>query len=251
MFKQLKIDGTIMKGELSTTNSEHPAIRVLEANLFSGIGGVNIPKQEDDGSVKNCTFGNNISHCTFINMNNTIINGGCSGMVISDIHNSRINARGARDSIVEHVYDSDVDISAATTTASYNTETAPRTTPTSATASDMVRDIAEEDAPPAAKKPREFKSAYGIGILDKCHKLGLLDKDYQPLDILEPYEIALLADKLGELLHIDNKWKKIGDYWGKDNNNLRVTAAKYKKPNNGNFYKKYTKFKTKFLTKIY
>ena len=100
------------------------------------------------------------------------------------------------------------------------------------------------------KMPKAFTSSWGKGTLDECVKMGLLNKDYKPVEILDSWEIALLADHLGTLLHIDTKWKTIGDYWRLNNDNLRVTATKYKDSNNSNLYRKYTNFNAKYLSKI-
>lgn len=74
--------------------------------------------------------------------------------------------------------------------------------------------------------PKTLQSEKAKNILVFLVKNGVLDDNWQPSAELGKELLAILAYKLGEVLHINAKWKFFGGLWNKKPQNLRKNYNK-------------------------
>lgn len=70
-------------------------------------------------------------------------------------------------------------------------------------------------------KPRELTSNRGNGMLGELVKEKLLTADWQPVEGVAEWKLAVIAHKVGEELKIDDFWQQFGELWGRKPENMR------------------------------
>lgn len=69
---------------------------------------------------------------------------------------------------------------------------------------------------PSWANSRRAKALLGIAVDE-----GLIDGHYQPLDDTPMWKLGGLADRIGDVLELDNKWLRFGELWDRKKEALR------------------------------
>ena len=110
---------------------------------------------------------------------------------------------------------------------------------------DMGMQIVDTAEPKTAGvMPDVFKTNRAKGAFEPLVTGGYLTEDYRPTDGVKEWELALIAQKVAEVLEIKNVWRVFGDYWGKRPDTLRTYY------NNKTYTEDKKNFEKKLLNKI-
>jgi len=71
--------------------------------------------------------------------------------------------------------------------------------------------------------PEVLKTEEATTLLDKLKSAGLLDEEYQPINLSRAFK-AVLANTIAAELNIEKKWKVFEEFW-----NIRALASAYTK----------------------
>ena len=69
--------------------------------------------------------------------------------------------------------------------------------------------------------PRELTSNRGNGMLGELVKEKLLTTDWQPVEDVEEWKLAVIAHKVGTELNMANFWQQFAELWGRKPENMR------------------------------
>ncbi len=84
----------------------------------------------------------------------------------------------------------------------------------------------EEHGGAAGGLPKELQRKGIVANLEWLRDRGLLDDDYQPVyRNVQVNQLAAIADKIGEVYEIRNRWSVFERFWGKQKDCLRSSFA--------------------------
>ena len=86
--------------------------------------------------------------------------------------------------------------------------------------------------------PKELLSNRARGMLNRAVDEGLLTEDYQPSEQTKKWQLACMADCIGDALELNNKWIVFGSLWGSGNNLRKYKGDKQGLSDYNNFEKK-------------
>ena len=69
--------------------------------------------------------------------------------------------------------------------------------------------------------PKELTSNRGNGMLGELVKKKLLTTDWQPVEDVEEWKLAVIAHKVGTELNMANFWQQFAELWGRKPENMR------------------------------